>query len=761
MGSGVSTSSDALLVLPIDDTPMIVAAEMYVHATPLAPIPVHGIRADGRCTCGSAKCRVSPDGTYIGKPGKHPVGNDWQKWATRDMDAVRERFRDHTGNIGLYFGVGRYVGIDADSEAAVALVRSWDLPPTLHGQSGSGVGGHWFFEFATHQDPSLVTDRKVCAGVDVKRSGQFVEAPSRHLSGGVYRWIDPLPIASLPDAVYDRIRKPERVRPVSTIAPAPSSSSVAELEKRARKYVAACEPAIQGSDGSTTTFNVARGLWGWVSKGLPESIGWQLLVEYSEGKCQPPWSESELRHKWDSASKAERIPVIEDRPAPFRVIAGGRAASVVAGESSGSLPPNEPPSGGGGGASPGIHWLSELDWMELRNGKPKIKDIVSNVIRILQLEPRWQGRVRFDDFRSRIEVQEAPWDDYQRPSKSLLYWTDEDTTRLQAWLQREFKSYAFSPKRGDCENAIPVVARTHDFNPVREQLESFEWDGNPRLSSWLSVYLGAEQTEYTRLVGTWWLVSAVARVFDPGCKVDTVPILEGRQGLRKSSALRVLAGPEFFNDTPIDIGSKDAYTAIQGCWFVELAELDSLLRAEATRAKAFFSSGKDRFRRAYARHERDELRQCVFIGTTNLDEYLNDPTGGRRFWPIRCDVIDLAALERDRGQLWAEALAEYREGRVWYPTADVEHDMLGDRQESRMQDDSWEAKVEQYLRTCGNEVTKAELLERALRMPEKDWTKAAQVRVGIIMVNRMRWSVRQKRATGSTVKPRFYARPGT
>src|SRR6185312_14664053 len=121
----------------------------------------------------------------------------------------------------------------------------------------------------------------------------------------------------------------------------------------------------------------------------------------------------------------------------------------------------------------------------------------------------------------------------------------------------------------DCERAVAVVSRTHDFNPVRDYLESVAWDGQPRLTSCLATYLGAEAGEYASKVGTWWLISAVARVFDPGCKVDTVPILEGAQGIRKSSALRVLAGPEFFNDTPIDLNSKDAYSAIQGCWFVE------------------------------------------------------------------------------------------------------------------------------------------------------------------------------------------------
>lgn len=731
----MNPASDSRLVLPVDSTPVAEAAEMYAVALPLAPVPLYGLRAGGRCACGRPDCSKSA--------GKHPIGDEWEKRATLDLDAVRDRFRDHRGNIGLYLGSGRFVGIDADGDVGMATLASLNLPPTLQAQSGSGIGAHLIFEYAAHQDPREVTDRnKVLPGIDVKSNGQFVAAPSRHFSGGVYRWILAVAIAVLPDSLYELIRKERRApRPKPSV---PASADTRLLEKRARKYAARFEPAIDGSDGSRAAFAAARGLHGWIAVGLPESIAWNIYLEYNT-TCQPPWAEWELQHKWKDAGEAEIIPVIEDRP-----YAGRPGATAFASPEGGSgvrspLPPPAPPGGSGGPpGTPATDWKAELLWAEQRNGKPKLISHVDNVVRILQLSTEWQKRIGFDVFRGRTVVSGAPWDDYQRPTTEIGTWTDEDTTRLNAWMRREFQSFAFAPTIQDCERAVPVVARTHDFNPVRDYLDGVVWDQTPRLSTWLSHYLGAEQNEYSRLVGAWWLISAVARIYEPGCKVDTVPILEGRQGIRKSSALRVLFGAEYFTDTPIDIGSKDAYTAIQGCWCVELAELDSLMRAEPTRSKAFFSSGKDRFRRAYARHEREELRQCVFVGTTNGDEYLNDPTGGRRFWPIACQSIDLQAIDRDRDQLWAEAVHEFREGRPWYPTAETEHVLLGDVQEGRTKGDSWEDKIQSFLvGIIDGQTTVAELLERALKLDPKDWTRSAETRVGAMMINRFKWAKRR------------------
>lgn len=746
--------------LPEDSTPIAEAAEMYVAAG-LTPIPLYGLMADGSCQCGG-DC---PTRTR----GKHPIGGQWQKRATLDLDEVRDRFRGHRGNIGIYLGLTGLVLIDADGETGLATAETWQLPETLTAQSGSGVGAHFVYRFASNQEPAAVTDRsKFAPGLDVKARGQFVAAPSRHASGGVYRWTRIMPPAILPDWLYDRLKKPVYAPPEP---PSGTIESAGNLEKRARAYMAKVPPGISGSDGHTQTFAAARVLASFVQKGLAESIALSLLVEYN-ATCQPRWSEKELAHKWDDAKKAHTLPRLEDRPRPhgaapprLRAIAGGRsgapAPSTHTGDDDASGPPSEPPSGSppGGGSTGDAEWRDKLLYKYGRSGQRVLITHTDNLVRILQLDPKWAGKIAFDAFRHRITTApDLPWDEFNKPTTHLGYWTDEDAVRMSGWMRREWQAYAFDPSRTECDNAAAIVSRTHDFNPVRDYLESVAWDGTPRLSHWLSNYLGAEDNEYHRLVGAWWLISAVARIFDPGCKVDTVPILEGPQGLKKSSALKVLAGPEFFNDTPIDIGSKDAYTAIQGCWFVELAELESLMKATASKAKAFFSSSKDRFRRAYARHEKDEYRQCIFVGTVNLKQYLNDPTGARRFWPIQCTRIDIEALERDRDQLWAEAVEEYDGGRVWYPTANTEHALLTEPQEERTHEDAWEAQVASWLaRLTTGTVTSVEVLRDALNLEARDWTTSAQTRVGIILSSKLKWAKRRAEKDGKRVW--VYERP--
>jgi len=744
----MTLASGALLSLPADDTPVALAADLYVAAG-MAPIQIYGLTSARTCVC-----RLGPE---CRTPGKHPIGDDWKSRASLDVDAVRDRFRGYHGNIGVSVEPSGLVLIDADGAEGVATVATWDLPPTLTQQSGSGVGAHYIYRLAADQDAGAISDRRVEPGVDVKAHGQFVAAPSRHASGGVYRWTNMAPIATLPDEIFARIRK-RRVEPTSGVMPTALPSDPNVLYDRAAAYLAKIPSAISGSGGHNQTFAAARALAGYLVKGLPESYCWGLLCEYNR-RCEPPWTERELAHKWTDAKNAERPVIIQDRPL-LRSIAGGRArpAQPPAPAAGDEQPPGgTPPAPPSPPPPPEPDWRAELLYVDTRKGNPKLVSHAENVIRILQLCPEWIGRIRYDAFRARIVLHDPPWDEYQRPTTPLGYWTDEDNTRLSAWLRRRFHRDAFDPDVTVCDRAVRVVARRHDFNPVRDYLDGCEWDGISRLPQWLSTYLGAEPGEYARLVGAWWLISAVARIYDPGCKVDTVPILEGGQGIRKSSTLRVLAG-DWFNDTPIDLNSKDAYTAIQGCWFVELAELDSLMRAEPSRSKAFFASSKDRFRRAYARHDTDELRQCIFVGTTNLVEYLGDPTGARRYFPIRCGRIDLEALQRDRDQLWAEAVHEYREGRPWYPQSDAERALMSESQEARMPGDAWEPKIRAYLQKTGVRQTRvSELLEHALQMHARDWTRSAEVRIGQVMIHRLGWS--KRRISESGARPWIYELP--
>src|SRR5262249_2451934 len=154
-----------------------------------------------------------------------------------------------------------------------------------------------------------------------------------------------------------------------------------------------------------------------------------------------------------------------------------------------------------------------------------------------------------------------------------------------------------------------------------------------RLDDWLTLYCGAEPDDYMHAVGRCWMISGVARAYEPGCQADAVLIFEGEQGAGKSSALAILGGP-FYSDDIAELGTRDAAMCTHGIWIVELAELDAMGRAEISRIKAFLSRRTDRFRPPYGHHVIEAPRQCIFAGTVNLNTYLKDETGGRRFWPV-------------------------------------------------------------------------------------------------------------------------------
>ena len=204
-----------------------------------------------------------------------------------------------------------------------------------------------------------------------------------------------------------------------------------------------------------------------------------------------------------------------------------------------------------------------------------------------------------------------------------------------------------------------------------------------------STYLGVEDTDYSRAVGSRWLISAVARIFQPGAKADCCLILEGLQGIRKSTALRTIAG-EYFTDELADLGSKDAAMQTRGVWIIELSELDNLSHAEVARIKAFMSRATDRFRPPYGMRLVESARQCVFAGTVNHGTYLRDETGGRRFWPVVCGRIDVEGLGEVRDQLWAEAKARYQSGCPWWLDTPDLVQLASDQQEARYEGDPWE-----------------------------------------------------------------------
>lgn len=377
--------------------------------------------------------------------------------------------------------------------------------------------------------------------------------------------------------------------------------------------------------------------------------------------------------------------------------------------------------------------VTKKRWQETlqRSDRGILYPIVSNIAKILSNDSAWAGVIGWDTFALKmVKLKKPPYDNAE-----LGEWGDRDDTKTSIWLT---DNWGIRASTKIVAEAINVVAENQSFHPVRDYLTAIQWDGVARIDSWLIDYLGAEDTEYHAMVGRLWMIAAVARILQPGCKMDNVIMLEGGQGKFKSTALSILGG-EWFSDTPFELGSKDGFLSMRGKWIIELAELDSFNRAESTKAKHFFAASVDTYREPYGRRTFDVPRQCVFAGTTNTDEYLKDDSGNRRYWPVKTGNINRERLTQDRDMLLAEAVARFRNGDKWWIEGSLD-DVL-DQQEERYQVDSWEERVIEFVaekKTTqppkkGFSLTVGDVLSDCLEIPVGKWTRLDQMRVSSIL----------------------------
>ena len=244
---------------------------------------------------------------------------------------------------------------------------------------------------------------------------------------------------------------------------------------------------------------------------------------------------------------------------------------------------------------------------------------------------------------------------------------------------------------------LTTIGKDNAFDPFLDYLKSLQWDNSPRGDNWLINHAGAADSTYTRAVSKRFLISVVARTFEPGCKVDTMLILSGDQGTKKSTLFNVLAGDEFFTDHLSPIDSKDARQELRGPAIVEMAELDAMNKKESTQIKAFITTRIDRLRESYGRTTNSYPRRCVFVGTTNETGYLKDSTGGRRFWPVSVKgKINIGAISKIRDQLWAEAVEWYRCGINWW-LSDEEELLAIDAQRAVYENGAFDDQIYNYL----------------------------------------------------------------
>lgn len=379
--------------------------------------------------------------------------------------------------------------------------------------------------------------------------------------------------------------------------------------------------------------------------------------------------------------------------------------------------------------------LAEMESAFDRDGKGKILPNLNNAVRIFEHDPELTGAIWFDDF-------------LQRPmtGNPITEWTDADDLKTTLYIQRTRGVARIG--RDTVSQAALTVAFRHRRNCVGDYFESLSWDGVERIQHFFEDHFGTAATAYTRAAGKNFWISIAARIYRPGCQVDNMIVLEGPQGSRKSSALRVIGG-SWFCEQHENVTGRAFFEVLQGKLIVEISELDAFSRADVTRVKQVVTCVSDRYREPYGRHAKDHPRQCVFVGTTNKDDWNRDETGARRFWPIVCHDIDLDAIAANRNQLFAEAVHRFKNNEPWWEMPPAE---TATEQAHRYAAPAWAEPIERYIRSqSATEVSVAEILEHALKIPSAHWSKATEMRVGEAL-RYLHWQKRDVRRDGKIVK---------
>lgn len=366
--------------------------------------------------------------------------------------------------------------------------------------------------------------------------------------------------------------------------------------------------------------------------------------------------------------------------------------------------------------------------------KGKAKAEFSNAVAGLRHDASWEGVIGYNTFARCSEVMRP--NHYDLPPGE---WEDAHDLIVCEWLQ--CLGISITPQTAAA--AVEAVARENKFNPVMDYLEGLEWDGVKRFDRWLTDYCGAEYNEYTSAVGMKWLIGAVARVYQPGCKMDNALVLEGPQGVGKSAVFKVMGGKWFTDDMP-QMHGKNAAESVGGVWVMEIAELSAMQKSDIESVKAFITRQVDRFRPAYGRRVAEYPRTSIFGGTCNGDQWLRDDEN-RRFWPVKTAEIMIDELKEVRDQLWAEAVLAYKNGANWYLEGEI-NTQAKREQETRRQGDIWEEIIARYIvespyhdergdtqwserRVPLTKIGVTDILEGALNIPVGRWNRADQMRI--------------------------------
>lgn len=595
--------------------------------------PLHGFDRDD---AGRIRCFCS-EGVNCPRIGKHPA----IRWGELEPGARVLGTAGHGIATGAKSGI--FV-VDTDGpDADARFVAMGEIPETFTVRTPSG-GRHYYFAhpgFPVRSSQGEY-DRKPgeqTSHIDVRGDGGYIVTPgSPHKSGRTYDVERNVPVAPAPawllawPGLQGRSVDPDAVRQPF---PVDLESEIGKKRLELGREACATFPAsFEGQNGSAALWAIALHLVRTLE--LPIDTCAELVATVYNPRCEPPWSPREVLHKLEDArDKSDQLPgdvtpidtTKFSAPTPVRTRPRRRQKNTA--------------------------HAYECRLSDVGNIQPS-KTTVGNVLHILSANPSWDGVLQYDTFRDRIVAVDPP---IPLEAEKTCF-VERDVTAVRKWFETVG---GLVVSKDTAWEASISVAHENRFHPVVEYLDALDPEAPELLEQAARICFGSDDPLDAVLMRKF-MIGAVRRVLHPGEKMDTMLVLVGPQGAGKSTFVPFLFGPEFTSEDLADIKTKDAMIGLSGKWGIEVAELDKLLRTEPETVKAFISRCVDPYRAPYERVSTDHPRQCVYVGTSNKDDFLRDPTGERRYWiiDVRAHGVDLDAVATWRDRLWAAAYAVAR-----------------------------------------------------------------------------------------------------